>query len=70
MAKQLAASTAEAMRACGKPVVLAIREPLTPAAMEATIALQDEAAARGLATFPSVSRAARALRRLLDHTAR
>ena len=33
--------------------------------MEATAAFHEEAAARGLATYPSVGQAARALRRLL-----
>jgi hypothetical protein len=34
--------------------------------MEATVAFQEEAAAQGLATFPSIGSAAGALRRLLD----
>ena len=65
-AKQLAASTAEAMESFGKPVVLVVRPALSADTMDAVVAFQEVAAARGLATFPTVDRAARALRRLLD----
>ncbi len=54
------------MAQVGKPVVVPLRPPLTAEAMEATVAFQEEAAAHGVATFPSVSRAARTIRRLLD----
>ena len=65
-ARQIAVSTGEAMAEFGKPVVALMRPPLTVEAMEATVAFQEEASAHGLATFPSVSRAARALRHVLD----
>ena len=65
-ARQLAVTTGEAMAQVGKPVVVPLRPPLTAEAMEATVAFQEEASAHGIATFPSVSRAARTVRRLLD----
>jgi hypothetical protein len=49
-----------------KPVAFVVRPALAKEATEAVFAFQEEAAARGLATFASVSRAARALRRVLD----
>lgn len=69
-AHKLAASAAEANEQFGKPVVTVLRPALSPDAAEAVTVFQKEAAARGLAGFPSVARAARALRRLLDWQAR
>ena len=66
IAKQIATSTGEAVREFGKPIVVLMRPPLTSEAMEASIAFMEEAARQGLAIFPAVSNAARALRRLLD----
>jgi acyl-CoA synthetase (NDP forming) len=65
-ARQVAITTGEAMEQFGKPVVALVRPALTVDAMEATVAFQEEASARGIATFASVPRAARALRRLLE----
>ena len=66
IAKQIATSTGEAVREFGKPIVVLMRAPLTSEAMEQSITFMEEAAAQGLAIFPGVSNAARALRRLLD----
>ncbi len=65
-AKQIAASTANAVESFGKPVVLLLRAPITTEVMEATVAFREEAAKRGLAVFGSVRNAALALRRRLD----
>ena len=64
-ARQAAVTAGEAMRDLGKPLVAVLRPPLTTDAMEATLAFQAEAAARGVATYPSVTRTAASLRRLL-----
>ncbi len=69
-ARRLAASTAEAMVRFKKPVAFVLRPAMAKEATEAVFAFQEEAAARGLATFVSVSRAAQALRRVLDWQAR
>ena len=69
IAKQIATSTGEAVREFGKPIVVLMRPPLTSEAMEQSITFMEEAAAQGLAIFPGVSNAARALRRLLDFQA-
>ena len=65
-AKQLAASTADAIASSGKPVVMIVRPPMTTEVMEATVAFREEAAEQGLATFSSVGSAARALHKRLD----
>ena len=67
IAKQIATSTGEAVREFGKPIVVLVRPPLTTEVMEASITFMEEAATQGLAIFPAVSNAARALRRLLDY---
>jgi len=53
-------------RESGKPVVLVSGPPANAAAFANFIALQEEAAGAGIAMFPSMRRAALALRRLLD----
>ncbi len=65
-AKQIAASTADAIESFGKPVIMLVRPPITTEVMEATIAFRQEAATLGLAVFGSVRNAALALRRRLD----
>jgi acyl-CoA synthetase (NDP forming) len=65
-ARRLAASTAKTMARFGKPVAFILRPALSKDATEAVFAFQEEAAARGLATFNSVPRAAQALRRVLE----
>ena len=65
-AKQIAASTADAIASFGKPVIMLVRPPITTEVMAATVAFREEAAARGLAVFGSVRNAALALRRRLD----
>ncbi|MEX0786178.1 MAG: CoA-binding protein [Dehalococcoidia bacterium] len=65
-ARVLATSTGEAMARFGKPVITPIYPPMNADALAATTAFQEEAARHGIATFPSVPRAARALRRMLD----
>lgn len=65
-ARQLATLAGESMAGFGKPIAVQLRPALTAEAMEATVAFQEEAAAQGLATFPSIGSAAGALRRLLD----
>jgi acyl-CoA synthetase (NDP forming) len=72
-ARNLAVSTAEAMGQFGKPVVLVVRPPLAADSADASTAVavfQEEAASRGLACFPAVSRAAHALRNVLDWRAK
>ena len=66
IAKQIATSTGEAVREFGKPIVVLVRPPLTTEVVEASVTFMEEAARQGLAIFPAVSNAARALRRLLD----
>jgi acyl-CoA synthetase (NDP forming) len=65
-AKQLALTTADMIAQCGKPIVVPLMPPMSAEGADAVFAFRDEAAALGIATFPSVSRAARALRRVLD----
>jgi hypothetical protein len=56
----------EVERESGKPVVLVSNVPMNAASFASFQALQDAASAAGIAMFPSMRRAALALRRLLD----
>ncbi len=50
----------------GKPVVVAIRPSLTPEALDQANYFQEQCYRRGIATYPSIARAANALSRLLE----
>jgi acyl-CoA synthetase (NDP forming) len=65
-ARTLAGSVSKAIATAAKPVVAVLAPPLNVESMEPALAFQDEAARAGIAVFPSVSRAARALRNVLD----
>jgi acyl-CoA synthetase (NDP forming) len=69
-AQQLVRSTGDTVEQLGKPVVLVARSPNSAAGSEAISVFQEQAAARELATFPSVARAAHAVQRVLDWRAR
>jgi hypothetical protein len=56
----------DVQRESGKPVVLVSNVPSSAAAFTSFQALQDAASAAGIAMFPTMRRAAMALRRLLD----
>jgi len=65
-AKRTAISTGDVFATLDVPAALIVRSAQTSEAMEAILAFQQEAASRELAVFPSVARAAKALRHLLD----
>jgi len=57
---------AEIQKESGKPVVVVIRQSLTPDAVAQAIAFEEMCWRSGLATYPSMSRAAHALANLLE----
>jgi acyl-CoA synthetase (NDP forming) len=64
--KKLAATTREVMEKAGKPVVVPLYPPFDRYAVEPVFTFQEEAARIGIATFPSIARTARAMRKVLD----
>ena len=56
----------EGLPTISKPMLVAVRTPTTPDIMRATVAFEERACAMGLPLFPSIGRAARAARLLLD----
>jgi acyl-CoA synthetase (NDP forming) len=64
--KKLAATTLEVMEQYGKPIVVPLYPPFDRNAVEPVFTFQEEAARLGIATFPSIARTARAMRKLLD----
>ena len=65
MASEAAVKIGDLSHEVGKPVVCVARPPTTEVGMTATLAFQEEAAARGLPVFSSVQAASLALARLL-----
>jgi acyl-CoA synthetase (NDP forming) len=65
MAKEQAEKMADLAKELGKPIVCVARTPTSVPGMEATLAFQEVAGARGLAVFNSVQAAALALSRVL-----
>jgi hypothetical protein len=54
------------MDAAAKPIVVPLYPPFDRYAVEPVFTFQEEAARLGIATFPSIARTARAMRKLLD----
>jgi len=65
MRKQ-AATLARLQKESGKPIVVAVREPTQPEGFEQTQEFVQICAREGIATYPSIARAARGLGRLLE----
>ncbi len=53
-----------AREACGKPIVVVLRQPLDAESMERTLAFQEKAWRAGFPLFPTIPRAANAIARL------
>jgi hypothetical protein len=65
-AKEQAEKLADLQREAGKRIVCVTRTPTSATGMEATLAFQEIAGERGLATFNSVATASLALVRLMS----
>ncbi|HLA19692.1 MAG TPA: hypothetical protein VJ253_10265, partial [Dehalococcoidia bacterium] len=63
--KKAVEALVEAREACGKPVVVVLRPPLSVEAMEQTLAFQEMCWGPGIPVFPSIPRAASALAKVL-----